>query len=64
MKPTGTTDQMLYVAVKGPNFVVVVMALNIDSKSGWRVQISNYYALIYSFGKFSRFEVEKLYFGV
>jgi hypothetical protein len=37
MKPTGVTDQTLYVTVKGPNYVVVLMGLDIDSNSGWRV---------------------------
>jgi predicted RNase H-like nuclease len=63
MKPTGNTDQMLYVAVKGPNFMVVVMGLDIDSKSAWKAEISNYYALIFAFGKFSSSK-DRLYFGV
>jgi hypothetical protein len=37
MKLTGDTDQTFYVTVKGPNYVVILMGLDIDSNSGWRV---------------------------
>jgi hypothetical protein len=63
MKPSGTSDQTVYVAVKDPNSELVLLGLNLDAYSAWRVKISNSYPLTEAFGKFSRLK-DKLYFGV